>query len=130
MRVGWRPAGYAARVTAYDGSSRAGCLAGFTTQVSIDPARFLVCVSEQNHPHRIVAGAATAAVHALRVGGRAGRRAGAGGLRGVVRGPHPRTPPARRPHRLLLEPFGGTRPGGADLLRFAHVRDLEPGHEA
>ncbi len=33
---------------------RSGCLAGFTTQCSIDPLRFLVCVSRVNHTFAVV----------------------------------------------------------------------------
>jgi len=36
-------------VTANDGTERSGCLAGFVTQCSIIPARFVVCISKQNH---------------------------------------------------------------------------------
>jgi flavin reductase (DIM6/NTAB) family NADH-FMN oxidoreductase RutF len=50
--------------TAADGE-RAGCLVGFFTQCSIDPVRFLVCVSVRNHTHRVVAAANTVAVQAL-----------------------------------------------------------------
>ncbi len=50
--------------TAADGE-KAGCLVGFATQVSIDPPRFLVCLSEKNRT-RVVASAAThLAVHFL-----------------------------------------------------------------
>ena len=28
-----------------------GCLVGFSTQVSIDPPRFLACISKTNHTH-------------------------------------------------------------------------------
>ncbi|HTX63792.1 MAG TPA: flavin reductase family protein [Acidimicrobiales bacterium] len=36
-------------VTATAGTARSGCLAGFVTQCSILPARFLICVSKRNH---------------------------------------------------------------------------------
>jgi flavin reductase (DIM6/NTAB) family NADH-FMN oxidoreductase RutF len=36
---------------------RTGCLVGFSTQCSIDPARFLVCLSDKNHTYRAAAGA-------------------------------------------------------------------------
>lgn len=44
----------------------AGCLVGFTTQVSIDPARFLVCLSEKNHTSTVAAAATHLAVHLVR----------------------------------------------------------------
>lgn len=52
-------------VTAFDGTERAGCLVGFVTQVSIDPPRLLVCLSEANHTRRVAAGADVLAVHVL-----------------------------------------------------------------
>jgi flavin reductase (DIM6/NTAB) family NADH-FMN oxidoreductase RutF len=42
-----------------------GCLVGFSSQVSIDPTRFLVCVSKKNHTHAIALGAPVIAVHVL-----------------------------------------------------------------
>jgi flavin reductase (DIM6/NTAB) family NADH-FMN oxidoreductase RutF len=41
----------------------AGCLVGFSTQCSIDPPRFLVCLSDKNHTFRVAARAAALAVH-------------------------------------------------------------------
>lgn len=54
-------------VTAADDDVRAGCLVGFATQVSIDPPRFLVCLSRQNHTFRVAqAGGQWLGVHFLR----------------------------------------------------------------
>jgi flavin reductase (DIM6/NTAB) family NADH-FMN oxidoreductase RutF len=39
-------------VTARVGDERLGCLVGFATQTSIDPQRFLVCLSHTNHTYR------------------------------------------------------------------------------
>ena len=50
-------------VTAADGDTRAGCLVGFATQVSIDPGRFLACLSDKNHTYRVARGASHLAVH-------------------------------------------------------------------
>jgi len=36
-------------VTAWANDEASGCLAGFVTQASIDPVRFIVCVSKVNH---------------------------------------------------------------------------------
>lgn len=52
-------------VTTTDGTERAGCLVGYSTQTSIDPPRFLVCLSEANHTLRVAAGAELLAVHVL-----------------------------------------------------------------
>ncbi|HSA49380.1 MAG TPA: flavin reductase family protein [Yinghuangia sp.] len=46
---------------------RAGCLVGFASQCSIDPARFLVCISTANHTHRVASASPLLAVHALGV---------------------------------------------------------------
>ena len=52
-------------VTTTDGTERSGCLVGFTTQTSIHPPRFLVCLSEKNHTFRVAHGAELLAVHVL-----------------------------------------------------------------
>jgi flavin reductase (DIM6/NTAB) family NADH-FMN oxidoreductase RutF len=41
----------------------AGCLVGFATQCSIDPPRFLVCISEKNRTFRVARRAKSAVVH-------------------------------------------------------------------
>lgn len=52
-------------VTAFDGRRRAGCLVGFATQASIDPARFLACLSVRNLTYRIAARSRRLAVHVI-----------------------------------------------------------------
>ena len=47
------------------GGERAGCLVGFATQCSIDPARFLVCVSDKNRTYRVLRGAEALALHVV-----------------------------------------------------------------
>ena len=49
--------------TATTGGERSGCLVGFATQCSIDPARFLVCISDKNRTCRALEDAAAMAVH-------------------------------------------------------------------
>jgi flavin reductase (DIM6/NTAB) family NADH-FMN oxidoreductase RutF len=44
----------------------AGCLVGFTTQVSINPPRFLVCLSLKNYTTTVAAAATHLAIHLLR----------------------------------------------------------------
>jgi flavin reductase (DIM6/NTAB) family NADH-FMN oxidoreductase RutF len=44
---------------------RAGCLVGFATQCSIDPARFLVCVSDKNRTYRVLQGSDAMALHVV-----------------------------------------------------------------
>jgi flavin reductase (DIM6/NTAB) family NADH-FMN oxidoreductase RutF len=50
-------------VTTAAGGERSGCLVGFSTQGSIDPARFIVCLSDKNHTTRVASAAAALAVH-------------------------------------------------------------------
>jgi flavin reductase (DIM6/NTAB) family NADH-FMN oxidoreductase RutF len=52
-------------VTARAGDERAGCLVGFSTQCSIDPTRYLVCLSKTNHTYRVARDAASLVVHVL-----------------------------------------------------------------
>jgi flavin reductase (DIM6/NTAB) family NADH-FMN oxidoreductase RutF len=50
-------------VTAAADGERTGCLVGFTTQCSISPPRYVVCISERNHTFRIARGAEVLGVH-------------------------------------------------------------------
>lgn len=50
-------------VTAASGADRGGCLVGFATQCSIDPPRFLVCVSLANHTYRLAMDSDALGVH-------------------------------------------------------------------
>jgi flavin reductase (DIM6/NTAB) family NADH-FMN oxidoreductase RutF len=52
-------------VTVAAGGERGGCLVGFTTQASIDPPRYAVCLSDKNRTYRIAAGAGHLGVHFL-----------------------------------------------------------------
>jgi flavin reductase (DIM6/NTAB) family NADH-FMN oxidoreductase RutF len=142
-------------VTAYDGTERAGCLVGFATQCSIDPPRFLACLSVRNHTYRVAMHATTVAVHLLRAeqrdlaalfGGETGdevdkfaRCAWTPGPDGVpvldgcagwFAGRVLDRLPLGDHTGLLLDPFAGNVAAFGDVVRFAHVRDLEPGHDA
>lgn len=55
-------------VTAAAGDERDGCLIGFSTQCSIDPTRFLACLSNANLTRRIAARASLLVVHVLHAG--------------------------------------------------------------
>ena len=50
-------------VTAATDVTRAGCLVGFATQTSIDPSRFLICLSHKNRTYRVARDADVLAVH-------------------------------------------------------------------
>jgi flavin reductase (DIM6/NTAB) family NADH-FMN oxidoreductase RutF len=52
-------------VTATVGDEVSGCLAGFVTQSSLSPVRFLVCVSKVNHTFRVAERADALGLHAL-----------------------------------------------------------------
>jgi flavin reductase (DIM6/NTAB) family NADH-FMN oxidoreductase RutF len=50
-------------VTAAARGERSGCLIGFSTQCSVDPLRFLVCLSDKNRTYRVAQGAKELGVH-------------------------------------------------------------------
>lgn len=50
-------------VTTAAGGERAGCLVGFASQTSIDPQRFVVCLSRNNRTYRVARAAELLAVH-------------------------------------------------------------------
>lgn len=130
-----------------------GCLVGFATQCSIDPPRFLACISVRNRTYRAAAGAELMAVHlvprerhdlAELFGGETGDEVdklercdwheGPGGVP-IVDG-CPTWFAGRILERLelgdhagfLLEPIEGEgerEPG----IGFQQARDIEPGHE-
>jgi flavin reductase (DIM6/NTAB) family NADH-FMN oxidoreductase RutF len=52
-------------VTAAAHGERAGCLVGFATQCSIQPPRFLLCLSRRNHSLRVASRAAALVAHVL-----------------------------------------------------------------
>ena len=52
-------------VTTRAGDEVDGCLVGFSTQCSIDPTRYLVCLSKRNNTYRIARAASTLVVHML-----------------------------------------------------------------
>jgi flavin reductase (DIM6/NTAB) family NADH-FMN oxidoreductase RutF len=143
-------------VTAAAGGERAGCLVGFHTQTSIDPARVLLCLSDKNHTTRVAAAAGVLAVHLLPAGAhdlaelfgartgddadkfaRCEWRDGPGGApvlegaAGWFAGRVLERIPLGDHVGYLVEPSGGEadRAGGG-FLTFQAVRDMPPGHEA
>lgn len=134
----------------------AGCLVGFTSQVSISPPRFMVGLSKNNHTFRVARRATHVAVHLLDRRQRALAR-----LFGSETGDHinkfdrcawhpgPEGMPVlddaagwfagRVLDRfdvgdhvgLVLQPIAGRAPDRfGELVTFSDVRDLDPGHEA
>jgi flavin reductase (DIM6/NTAB) family NADH-FMN oxidoreductase RutF len=142
-------------VTAAAGSERDGCVVGFTTQCSIDPPLFIVCLSDKNRTWRIAQHAEVLAVHAVPrerrdlaelFGGetadardkliRVGWRAGAGGVPLLDDLPNRFT--GRIAERVeyggdhsafVLAPIEAQAPGDPDELSFQEAKDIEPGHE-
>lgn len=142
-------------VTTSDGSRRAGCLVGFATQCSIDPARYLVCLSKANHTYATAEGAEVLVVHALgtdqvelaRLFGEATSdevdkfaacrwHPGRGGA--PVLDDCPNRFAGRILERIdvgdhvafVLEPVEAESAPGSTSLLFSAVKDLEPGHRA
>lgn len=58
-------------VTAAAEGERSGCLIGFGTPCSVDPQRFLACISKVNHTHPVALAASHLAVHVVPAGAEA-----------------------------------------------------------
>jgi flavin reductase (DIM6/NTAB) family NADH-FMN oxidoreductase RutF len=141
-------------VTTIGAGERAGCLLGFSTQTSIDPERFLACISDKNRTYRVAREADTMAVHlvpsergdlAELFGGETGDDAdkfartgwsdGPGGVPVLDGCPSWFAGRILERHVLgdhvghLLEPFGGSD-AGDDWLGFTRAKAIDPGHEA
>ena len=141
-------------VTAAAGGRRSGCLVGFGSQVSIHPARLLVCVSVVNHTHPIALEAEVLAVHlidrsqhdlAVLFGAETGDdvdkfadcrwHEGPDGVPVLTDAPRHLVGRVLAKHRLgdhtgfLLEPVEVSG-GDLDPLMFSEAKDLEPGHPA
>lgn len=143
-------------VTAAAEGRRAGCLVGFSTQCSIDPLRFLVCISHRNATYRVAKGASHLGVHFLTrddrslselFGEQTGDRIDKFSQCNWAEGPHGvpvvRTGAghyiaavlARREvgdhDAFLLEPISAVSyPGRGGQMGFQDVKEMEPGHEA
>ncbi|BBY67014.1 flavin reductase family protein [Mycolicibacterium helvum] len=144
-------------VTTRAEDERAGCLVGFSSQVSINPPRYLVGLSKRNHTYRVAAGGAThLALHLLAeehrdlarlFGAETGDRIDkfsrcrwSDGPEGL---PVLTDSAAWFTGRILdrfdlgdhvghlIEPVAGVAPEQLGrLVTFADVKDLDPGHEA
>ena len=142
-------------VTATNGRERAGCLVGFATQCSINPPRFLVCLSDKNRTFRVARTAELVVVHLVPAqagelaelfGSRTGddvdkleRCAWHDGPAGTpvldecgnwFAGRILERLPAGDHCALLLEPFEAHSDGGHDAFSFHRARRMNPGHEA
>jgi flavin reductase (DIM6/NTAB) family NADH-FMN oxidoreductase RutF len=131
----------------------AGCLVGFATQASIDPERFLVCVSDKNRTYRVLEGAPALALHVVPedahdvvelFGGETGDEVdkfercewheGPGGV--PVLDALPNRFVGRIVERvdagdhdaMILEPVAAERPEPEAELTFHRAKRIEPGH--
>jgi flavin reductase (DIM6/NTAB) family NADH-FMN oxidoreductase RutF len=142
-------------VTTAAADQRAGCLVGFSTQCSIDPALFLVCLSNKNHTFRVAERASALAVHVLSADAVGlARLFGAHTGDEVDKFAHCRWHDGPRGLPILddcdrwfageiverwvlgdhsgylLDPFAAQDGGPGPLLAFSQVKDLDPGHQA
>jgi flavin reductase (DIM6/NTAB) family NADH-FMN oxidoreductase RutF len=142
-------------VTAAAGGELAGCLIGFTTQCSIDPPRFLACLSDKNRTFRVARDAEVLVVHlvpdtaeelARLFGSETGDEVdkfahcdwtpGPGGTpvlsacRNWFAGRVLARWPAGDHVAYLLEPVAAERQPAEEPFAFHRARRLEPGHEA
>jgi len=142
-------------VTACAGGERSGCLIGFASQASIDPSRFLVCLSKKNRTYRVAAGASLLGVHfvpaeaerlAELFGGRTGDEVDK--FEHCEWRPGPEATPLLDacPNRFvgrvlermdagdhdvfLLEPVLAERGTDAEEFSFHRAKRIDPGHEA
>jgi flavin reductase (DIM6/NTAB) family NADH-FMN oxidoreductase RutF len=142
-------------VTVGAGEQRAGCLVGFGCQTSIDPPRFLICLSHQNHTYRVGTNAQEMAVHFVPRGDEALARL-FGGCTGddvdkfarCAWQPGPGELPILQDCRnwfvgrvverfdlgdhggFLLEPIAAHEEGCGPYLSFHQAMQIEPGHPA
>ena len=140
-------------VTADAGNGPAGCLVGFTSQCSIDPPRYLVCLSDKNRTERVASKAEVLGVHFLAAhhlelatafGGETTDDDDTFARRRWHPGPF-NTPILEECGRWLvgrilerrslgdhvgfvLEPIAAHDAGPEPSLLFSQVKDLEPGH--
>ena len=142
-------------VTVASGGERAGCLVGFATQCSIDPPRFLVCLSDKNRTFRVAHGATVMVVHLVPreaddLANLFGEQTGdeIDKFERCEWSPGPEgTPilrrcgnwfaarildrlPAGDHHAYLLEPFDAASDSSERQFDFHRAKRMRPGHEA
>jgi flavin reductase (DIM6/NTAB) family NADH-FMN oxidoreductase RutF len=141
-------------VTAAGDGQRSGCLVGFASQVSIHPARFLICLSVKNRTFEVAQHAAVLVVHfvpqqaeelAVLFGGQTGDETDKFAQCEWREGPNgtpvltslPDWFAGRILKRLdlgdhwgfLLEPIEGEAHRSGSPLTFRRAKWIEPGHE-
>lgn len=142
-------------VTAVAHGEHSGCLVGFTTQCSIDPLRFLVCLSDKNRTYRVAQDADVLAMHLVPAAAddlvalfgsktgddidkfeRCAWHAGPGGVRVLDECPNwfvgrilSRLPVGDH-LAVLLEPVEAGTSGDNSQFDFHRAKRFAPGHEA
>jgi flavin reductase (DIM6/NTAB) family NADH-FMN oxidoreductase RutF len=142
-------------VTATAAGERSGCLIGFGMPCSVDPQRFLACISKANHTHGVALQARHLAVHVVPAGredlaelfgGETGDEIDKFAHCAWSDGPEGTTLLDDCPNRfvgavlerfdagdhtaMLLDPVWAHHGGGDPPLRFGRAREIEPGHAA
>lgn len=142
-------------VTVAAAGERDGCLVGFATQASIDPGRFLVCLSHANRTFRIARQADALAVHVVTAdalalaelfGGETGDDVDKFARCAWREGPRGLPILDDLPHRfagdilgrmdcgdhdaILLAPFWAESPGEFTALGQRRAEQIPPGHDA
>ncbi|MDQ3644829.1 MAG: flavin reductase family protein [Actinomycetota bacterium] len=137
------------------GGRRAGCLVGFATQCSMDPPRFLVCVSDKNRTFRVAREADVMVIHLVpdsageladlfgaETGDRVDKfercawRPGPGGTpvleecRNWFAGRILKRIPTGDHCAMLIDPFEAASDQGEEPFTFHRARRIDPGHEA
>ena len=139
--------------TVSDDGTRAGCLVGFATQISIRPPRFLVGLSDKNYTYRLSQRAEHLGVHFVTADGEAlaklfGSRTGddvdkfaevewhdgpagvpiVAGLPNWFVGRIVERLDAGDHDAVILEPIAGERQAEEEELTFHRAKRIEPGH--
>jgi flavin reductase (DIM6/NTAB) family NADH-FMN oxidoreductase RutF len=142
-------------VTAAVGEELAGCLVGFATQCSIDPPRFLVCMSDKNRTTRVLEHGDAMVVHLVPedaahivelFGGETGDDSDKFARADWRRGPEglplladcPSWFAGRIVERMplgdhighVIDPFAGEDASAGGWFPFSRAKEIEPGHEA
>jgi flavin reductase (DIM6/NTAB) family NADH-FMN oxidoreductase RutF len=139
-------------VTTAAGNERSGCLIGFATQCSIDPPRFLACLSKKNHTLPVARRATTLAVHVVEqknkdlaelFGGETGDEVDKfARVRWHIADGVPVLEACERWFAgsileqidfgdhvgFLLEPIDASQQASSEQLTFQNAKDIEPGH--
>ena len=141
-------------VTATADGEQSGCLVGFATQCAIDPPRFIVFISKNNHTHGVASKSSHLAVHVVpqeaedlarlfgeQTGDEVDKFSTVETKRGPGDVPFLLRCPDRFAGRVVDRVDGGDHEGfvvevteasggGGSFFPFSRAKDFDPGHEA